>query len=106
MATRDLTRRFAELRVLQHGVEGSVSESKRPGDAYSESGLLDVSESVCASCVFAVRFEILCRSLLSVDLAAQLPRCSLPLPGAVRVFRVGDGMGRVADAHCGHAKPG
>lgn len=44
MATRDLTRRFAELRVLQHGVEGSLSENKRPGDAYSESGLLDVSE--------------------------------------------------------------
>ncbi|CAM9150205.1 unnamed protein product [Ectocarpus sp. 6 AP-2014] len=41
MATRDLTRRFAELRVLQHGVEGSASESKRPGDAFSESGLLD-----------------------------------------------------------------
>eukprot|EP00752_Nemacystus_decipiens_P009916 g8848.t1 len=41
MATRDLTRRFAELRVLQHGVEGSASENKRPGDAYSESGLLD-----------------------------------------------------------------
>jgi len=41
MATRDLTRRFAELRVLQHGVEGS--ENKRPGDAFSESGLLDVS---------------------------------------------------------------
>ncbi|CAM9216562.1 unnamed protein product, partial [Ectocarpus sp. 4 AP-2014] len=41
MATRDLTRRFAELRVLQHGVEGSASEIKRPGDAFSESGLLD-----------------------------------------------------------------
>lgn len=47
MATRDLTRRFAELRVLQHGVEGSVSENKRPGDAYSESGLLDVSGALC-----------------------------------------------------------
>lgn len=43
MATRDLTRRFAELRVLQHGVEGSAAENKRPGDAFSESGLLDVS---------------------------------------------------------------
>lgn len=47
MATRDLTRRFAELRVLQHGVEG-VSENKRPGDAFSESGLLDVRKrAVC-----------------------------------------------------------
>ena len=52
MATRDLTRRFAELRVLQHGVEGSVSENKRPGDAYSESGLLDVRASATyAPCV-------------------------------------------------------
>lgn len=50
MATRDLTRRFAELRVLQHGVEGSVSENKRPGDAYSESGLLDVSGVLCFVC--------------------------------------------------------
>lgn len=50
MATRDLTRRFAELRVLQHGVEGS--ENKRPGDAFSESGLLDVSGPSCG-CLFA-----------------------------------------------------
>lgn len=42
MATRDLTRRFAELRVLRHGVEGAVLEGKRPADAFSESGLLDV----------------------------------------------------------------
>lgn len=50
MATRDLTRRFAELRVLQHGVEGSGSENKRPGDAFSESGLLDVRQAcICLS---------------------------------------------------------
>lgn len=44
MATRDLTRRFAELRVLKHGVEdaGGSLETKRPGDSFSESGLLDV----------------------------------------------------------------
>ncbi|CAM9256331.1 unnamed protein product [Ascophyllum nodosum] len=44
MATRDLTRRFAELRVLKHGVEdgpGGGLETKRPGDSFSESGLLD-----------------------------------------------------------------
>lgn len=41
MATRDLTRRFAELRVLRHGAVGM--ETKRPGDTFSESGLLDVS---------------------------------------------------------------
>lgn len=33
--------------MLQHGVEGTGSENKRPGDAYSESGLLDVREA-CA----------------------------------------------------------
>lgn len=38
MATRDLTRRFAELRLLRHGI---VGESKRAGDSFSESGLLD-----------------------------------------------------------------
>lgn len=56
MATRDLTRRFAELRVLRHGV---VGETKRAGDSFSESGLLDVSRFVpvhpcycCCSPVF------------------------------------------------------
>lgn len=43
MATRDLTRRFAELRLLRHGI---VGESKRAGDSFSESGLLDVSHMV------------------------------------------------------------
>lgn len=45
MATRDLTRRFAELRVLRHGADGAGLETKRPGDAFSESGLLDVSHA-------------------------------------------------------------
>lgn len=45
MATRDLTRRFAELRVLRHGADGAGLETKRPGDAFSESGLLDVSRA-------------------------------------------------------------
>lgn len=53
MATRDLTRRFAELRVLQHGVEGA-SENKRPGDAFSESGLLDVRKAKCLLTCFPV----------------------------------------------------
>ncbi|CAM9645321.1 unnamed protein product [Discosporangium mesarthrocarpum] len=38
MATRNLTRRFAELRVLRHG---AGMETKRTGDSLSESGLLD-----------------------------------------------------------------
>ena len=50
MATRDLTRRFAELRVLQHGVDGGGSEAKRPGDAFSESGLLDVRGKLLLFC--------------------------------------------------------
>lgn len=41
MATRDLTRRFAELRVLRHDPSGV--EGKRSADNFSESGLLDVS---------------------------------------------------------------
>lgn len=53
MATRDLTRRFAELRVLQHGVEGG-SENKRPGDAFSESGLLDVRKAFMQQCNLAI----------------------------------------------------
>lgn len=80
MATRDLTRRFAELRVLQHGVEGSVSENKRPGDAYSESGLLDVRGFVYyASCVVRVGERSAldccrgCVCSVSVDLTAHLP---------------------------------
>ena len=41
--------------MLQHGVDGGGSEAKRPGDAFSESGLLDVRGKVAVA--FAV---ILC----------------------------------------------
>lgn len=58
MATRDLTRRFAELRVLQHGVDGGGSEAKRPGDAFSESGLLDVRGVAAAFCAVSWLFPL------------------------------------------------
>lgn len=69
MATRDLTRRFAELRVLRHGIGG---ETKRPGDSFSESGLLDVSISMCVSPHSAGVPSVLCVKILCVHCNSEL----------------------------------
>lgn len=79
MATRDLTSRFAELRVLRHGVGGL--ESKRPGDAFSESGLLDVSVStimLCTICSFAQHDRKCCWALCVPSPVCSTKRLSFP----------------------------
>lgn len=74
--------------MLQHGVEGSASESKRPGDAFSESGLLDVRDRRVASWFLqaglVVAADVRSGLICPLSLFFRVFVCALSLPAPKR----------------------